>query len=94
MKKILSIFAILTIVLSVSFLFSCDSGSFCCENQDSNSSDCSTCSPHLESSFDTRIIHPEFILTPKVVGQIFFGVININQINVIFTLDRPPAVIS
>ena len=91
MKKLISLFAILTIALSVSLLFSCDTGAFCCENVHSNAADCSTCSPHIESSFDSGKMHPEFVLKPSIVGQIFFQVINIHQINVTFALDRPPS---
>ncbi len=94
MKKLLSIFAIFMISISVTLLFSCDSGTFCCENVHSNSAECATCSPHLESSYSTGHLHPEFILIPEIVGHIFYEVINIDKINVVFSLDRPPAIIS
>ena len=94
MKKLLSLFAIFMIVMSVTLLFSCDSGSFCCENVHSNTAECATCSPHLESSYSTGHLHPEFILIPEIVGQIYYKVINTDQINVVFALDRPPAFIS
>ena len=94
MKKFLSLFAIFAIVLSVSLLFSCDSGSMCCENQHAPASECSTCSPHMESSYDAGQLHPDFKFTPTIIGRIFFDVININKIHVVFAPDRPPTILS
>ena len=91
MKKLLSFFAIVAIVFSVSLLSACDSGSFCCESQHSQASDCTTCSPHMESSYSAGLLHPEIIFIPTVIGRIFYEVININQVKVVFTHDRPPA---
>lgn len=94
MKKLLVIFSILSIVLSVSLLFSCDKGMFCCEEQHSTSTQCSTCSPQAESIYDTKSLLTQFNFIPTFLGEIFFKPINIRSINVVVTFDRPPALLS
>lgn len=94
MKKLLLLCSILSIVLSVSLLFSCDKGIFCCEEQHSTSAQCSTCSPHAETIYDTKSLITNFTLVPSLIGEIFFSPINITSVNVIVTFDRPPATLS
>ncbi|MBC7429810.1 MAG: hypothetical protein H7336_14445 [Bacteriovorax sp.] len=91
MRKLLSLFAIFTIVMSVTFLFSCDSGSFCCVDDHSSASQCSTCTPHMESNYTSGNLHPLFKFIPKIVGQIFFDHINTDIIHIVYSPDRPPA---
>ena len=94
MKKLLVLCSLLSIFLSVSLLFSCDKGMFCCEEQHSAASQCTTCSPHMDSVYDTKTIPTLLVFTPVLLGQIFFRVINIEDKSVIVTFDRPPAHLS
>ncbi len=94
MKKLISLFAIFSIVISVTFLFPCNTGSFCCADDLSPTSQCSTCTPHIKSNYATENLHPIFILSPSLVGHIFFQYINAEQLHVVFSPDRPPAIIS
>ena len=91
MKKFLIVCSILSVILSVSLLFSCDKGMFCCEEQHAASSQCSTCSPQAETIYDTKSLLTKLVFIPTFLGQIFFKPINITSIKVIVTFDRPPA---
>ena len=94
MKKLLSLLAILSIVLSVTFLFSCEDGSYCCQDQHSSANQCSTCSNHLETSYSNTTIFTQLVFSPKIVGHIFFTLIHIDLNHVVFSPDRPPAFFS
>lgn len=94
MKKFFILCSILSIFLSVSLLFSCEQRMFCCEEQHSQSAQYSTCSPHIESVYDIKTTIASFDFRPTLIGQIFFGPINIEGKNIILRLDRPPAAIS
>lgn len=95
MKKLLIICSIMSIILSISLLYSSDEGMYYCEEPHDSSAQCATCfAPHLEPIYDpsTHIAH--IVLIPTFLGEIFFKPININTINVVVTFDRPPALLS
>lgn len=95
MKKLLIIFSIMSIILSMSLLYSSDKGMYYCEGPHDSSSPCATCfSPHLESIYDPSSVITNIILIPTFLGEIFFKPINISTINVVVTFDRPPALLS
>lgn len=94
MKKVFILCSILSIFLSVSQLLSCDTGYTCCQEQHSSASQCATCTTHVESTYDTNVTVTNLVFNPKLVGQIFFGHIHKDSINIIYKPDRPPALIA
>ena len=90
MKKFLILFSIISIFLSLSLINNCDKGMFCCEDQHSSASQCSTCSFHVETVYDTHSLLTKISLIPTFLGQIFFSPINNDSIKVVITFDRPP----
>jgi len=64
---------------------------FCCEEQHASASQCTTCSPHAETAYDTKSLLTNLVLIPTFLGEIFFSPIHTNSIKVIVTFDRPPA---
>lgn len=91
MKKFFIICSIISIFFSLSLINNCDKGMFCCEEQHASASQCSTCSPHLETIYDIKSLLTNIVLIPTFLGEIFFSPINIDSIKVVVTFDRPPA---
>lgn len=91
MKKNFIITSILSILLSVLMLSNCSEGYFCCEEQHQASSQCSTCTPHMETVFSNKLETFKIVFTPSLVGIIYFDFIKTKAAKFIFTLDRPPA---
>lgn len=91
MKKFFIITSILSILLSVLMLSNCSEGYFCCEEQHQASSQCSTCTPHMESTFSNKLETLTIVFIPSLLGEIYFDFINTDSAKFIFTLDRPPA---
>ena len=92
MKNFFILCSIISIFLSVSLINNCDKDMFCCEEQHtSSSSQCSTCSYHVEKVYDTHTLISKLVLIPSFLNNIFFSPINKDIIKVIITFDRPPA---
>lgn len=91
MKKFFIITSILSILLSVLMLSNCSEGYFCCEEQHQASSQCSTCSPHMDTAFSNKIESLPIVFIPSFLGEIYFEFINTDAVKFIFTPDRPPA---
>jgi hypothetical protein len=98
MKKLVSIYCVLSILLSVSLFFECSGKeiSFChidaCRDaQSSDPSSCVACTSHAETtSFMTPYLESIF-LNPVVVGEISFKLIHIFSEKNILLPDRPPS---
>lgn len=74
--------------------YSCDNSSICRQEQQSTLIECVTCSIHVEYVYDTKIISLPLVLSPHFLGEIFYSLINIQEKNVIFQLERPPTYLS
>nr|BDT29866.1 hypothetical protein BHI3_33320 [Bacteriovorax sp. HI3] len=92
MKKLFVLASILSIFISISLSFSCERGYFCCEERHSSSSQCSVCGTSPESAYDIKTIPHHLFLRPVFIGQIFFQVIHIEEMNYIPPVDRPPTI--
>ncbi len=91
MKKLFVLCSIISIFISLSLINNCDKRMFCCEDQHTSSSQCSTCTNHVEVVYDTQILSTELDFIPTYLGEIFFSPINSDIIKVIITFDRPPS---
>jgi hypothetical protein len=98
MKKLLSVYCVFSILLSVSLFFKCNGKDISVCNidacKDANSSDpssCIACTSHAETaSFMTPDLKSIY-LNPIVVGQISFKLIHIFSEKNILLPERPPS---
>lgn len=93
MKKLFILTTIFSIVLSLAMFNSCAEGYFCCEEKHQASTQCSNCSPHMESAFSNKLEIAQLVFIPSFLGEIYFDFVHTDVVNFIFTLYRPPAVI-
>ena len=91
MKKFFILCSIISIFLSFSLINNCEKGMFCCEEQHTTASQCSTCSFHAETVYDFKSLLTNLVLIPNFLGEIFFSTINKESIKVVITFDRPPS---
>ena len=94
MKKLFILTTIFSIVLSLAMFNNCAEGYFCCEEKHQTSTQCTSCSPHMESTFSNKFEAIELVFIPSFLGEIYFDFIHTDAVNFIFTLDRPPAALS
>jgi hypothetical protein len=93
MKKIAAVCAVITIFLSVVFLFDCNKTSYCCEDQHNSSTQCSTCSTHADAVYINLPFSELKVFSPHFLKNIFFQDTNIKTITFISIQDRPPTII-
>ncbi|MBC7714577.1 MAG: hypothetical protein H7177_14620 [Rhizobacter sp.] len=105
MKKFLVVCTLFMICLSISRIFPCGqllnlkevkrtSPQCSVEAKCSISAEHTSCSAYSESVYDIKSLPALFSCAPTFLGVIFFKDIHIEEKNVIFSLDRPPALIS
>ena len=92
MNKFFILCSIISIFLSLSLINNCDKDMLCCEEQHTSSSQCSTCTSHVETVCDAALI-TKLVLIPNFLNNIFFSTINNDVIKVVITFDRPPTMI-